>query len=203
MAGQAFDLRIEILKTKRNGQVRFALAQQGCHVFAISLLKAALDDEVHGHGTVVAKARREYGHDAQFGPYSLDFGLILSAQRLSGKISTAEQLMMQDSNVISFRVVRSRRQQRYPVQPPTVLTSPIPASSQVSPGEDVEDRLRMRQNIAALLVITCIVVLGTWLMDSLHSYSRVQMCIEAGHRNCVPVDHKFQPSPYATQRGSY
>ena len=54
----------------------------------------------------------------------------------------------------------------------------------------------MRQNFAALAVIVCIVVLGAWLMESLSTYSRIQMCIEAGHRNCMPVDHRYQPSPY-------
>ena len=54
----------------------------------------------------------------------------------------------------------------------------------------------MKQNFAALAVIVFIVVLGTWLMDSLSTYSRIQMGLEAGNRNCMPWDHKYQPSPY-------
>jgi hypothetical protein len=54
----------------------------------------------------------------------------------------------------------------------------------------------MRQNFAALFVAVGIVVLGTWLIESLHSYSRLQMCLEAGHHNCVPLDSKYLPSRY-------
>lgn len=103
---------------------------------------------------------------------------------------------MRDRNVISFKAARSRVRRGARVQPPAALVSPIPASTQVDAGEDAEDRLRMRQNAAAFLVIVCIVVLGTWLIESLSAYSRVQACIEAGHRNCVPIDQKHQPSPY-------
>jgi len=59
-----------------------------------------------------------------------------------------------------------------------------------------EDRLRMRQNVAAFLVIVAIVGLGGWLMTSLHYYSRLQTCIEAGHRNCLPLETKYLASPY-------
>ena len=99
--------------------------------------------------------------------------------------------------VISFTAARSRLRPIRPVLPPAVLTPAIPASALADPGGDeVEDRVRMRQNVAAFLVIAAIVGLGSWLMDSLHAYSRIQMCIEAGHRNCVPIDHKYQPRPY-------
>jgi hypothetical protein len=103
---------------------------------------------------------------------------------------------MRDSNIISLKAARSRLRRRHPVQPPAALMNPIPAHMRAQPGEDAEDRLRMRQNIAVLILAACIVVLGTWLIDSLRAYSRIQMCVEAGHRNCVPVDHKHQPSPY-------
>lgn len=99
-------------------------------------------------------------------------------------------------NVISLTTARSRLRPTRPVLPPPALTSPIPASALAHAGDEVEDRLRMRQNIAAFLVIVAIVGLGSWLMESLHAYSRIQMCIEAGHRNCVPIDHKYQPRPY-------
>lgn len=102
---------------------------------------------------------------------------------------------MTDMNVISFKAARSRLRAGPPVQPPPALTTPVPAPRRAHP-DDADDRLRMKQNFAALTVIVCIVVLGTWLMESLSSYSRIQMCLEAGHRNCLPVDHKYQPSPY-------
>jgi hypothetical protein len=102
---------------------------------------------------------------------------------------------MTDMNVVSLKAERSRLRPIRPVQPPPALTSPVPAGARAHP-EDVDDRMRMRQNFAALAVIVCIVVLGAWLMESLSTYSRIQMCIEAGHRNCMPVDHRYQPSPY-------
>lgn len=73
--------------------------------------------------------------------------------------------------------------------------SPVPAGTRARP-DDTDDRMRMRQNAAAFAVIACILVLGAWLMESLSTYSRIQMCLEAGHRNCVPLEHKYQPSPY-------
>jgi len=54
----------------------------------------------------------------------------------------------------------------------------------------------MRQNLAALAVIATIVVLGFWLIDSLRYYSRLQACLEAGHRNCLPLEPRYQASPY-------
>lgn len=103
---------------------------------------------------------------------------------------------MTDMNVISLKAARSRLRGGRPVQPPAALTSPLPAGARAQTDNDADDRMRMKQNFAALAVIICIVVLGIWLMESLSAYSRLQMCIEAGHRNCVPVDHKYQPSPY-------
>jgi len=102
---------------------------------------------------------------------------------------------MTDMNVISLKAARSRLRAGRTVQPPPALTGPVPHGTRAHP-DDAGDRMRMKQNFAAFLVIVCIVVLGIWLMESLSAYSRLQMCIEAGHRNCVPVDHKYQPSPY-------
>jgi hypothetical protein len=98
--------------------------------------------------------------------------------------------------VLSLETARARLRPARPVLPPSVLSGPIPAAARARPADEVEDRIRMRQNMAALLVIVAIVVLGSWLIDSLRYYSRIQMCVEAGHRNCVPVDPKYQPSPY-------
>jgi hypothetical protein len=98
--------------------------------------------------------------------------------------------------VLSLEAARARLRPSGPVLPPSVLTAPTPAQARAHPVDDVEDRVRMRQNIAALLVIVAIVGLGGWLIESLRHYSRIQTCIEAGHRNCVPIDHKYQPSPY-------
>jgi hypothetical protein len=100
--------------------------------------------------------------------------------------------------VISLQSARSRlRPRQQPIRPPPVLTGPFPAAVQAPAHcEADEDRLRMRQNMAAFVVIVAIVVLGSWLIETLHSYSRIQTCLEVGHRNCIPLDHKYQPSPY-------
>jgi hypothetical protein len=119
----------------------------------------------------------------------------LSAIQPSGKIAMAQRQPMTDMNVISLKAARSRLRAARPVQPPPALTSAVPHDTRAHPDE-AADRLRMKQNFAAFLVIVCIVVLGTWLMESLTHYSHIQACIEAGHRNCVPVPHKYQPSPF-------
>ena len=98
--------------------------------------------------------------------------------------------------VLSLEAARARLRPAQPVLPPSALTAATPADARAHPADDLEDRVRMRQNMAALLVIVAIVGAGSWLIDSLRHYSRIQTCIEAGHRNCVPVDQKYQPSPY-------
>jgi hypothetical protein len=99
-------------------------------------------------------------------------------------------------NVIPFKPPRTRRRFGPPVVPPAALSGAVPQPGQSADTDEDEDRLRMRQNLAAMVVIATIVVLGAWLIDNLKHYSRIQSCIEAGHRNCTPVEVKYQPSPY-------
>jgi hypothetical protein len=54
--------------------------------------------------------------------------------------------------------------------------------------EDEEDRRRMQQNLAAAIVIVLIITSGFWLIDHLRTSARIAACVEAGHRNCVPLD---------------
>ena len=98
--------------------------------------------------------------------------------------------------VLSLEAARARLRPARPVVPPSVLTGPIPEHARAQPDDAAEDRIRMRQNLMVMLVIVLIVGLGSWLIDSLRYYSRIQACVEAGHRNCLPLDHKYQPSPY-------
>lgn len=98
--------------------------------------------------------------------------------------------------VVPLEVARSRSRLRRPIAPPAVLAGRVPDGSRAGADDDAEDRIRMRQNLAAMAVIVMIVALGAWLIDGLRHYARVQTCLEAGHRNCVPVEHKYQPSPY-------
>jgi len=99
--------------------------------------------------------------------------------------------------VVQLRDVRSRLRPGRPVRPPPALSGSIPAATRVQADEAFDDRVRMRQNMAALIVTVAILVLGAWLIDSLRHYSRLQACIEAGHRNCAPLEPKLQPSPYS------
>jgi hypothetical protein len=104
-------------------------------------------------------------------------------------------------NVIPLDRVRARLRSRSGaprrIEPPPVLTTPTrPVYAVRTSDEESEDRLRMRQNLAAFLVIVAIVVAGTWLMASLHYYSRLQACLEAGHHNCLPLETKYLAQPY-------
>jgi hypothetical protein len=80
------------------------------------------------------------------------------------------------------------------IEPPSALA--VRPARPLQDTDADEDRLRMRQNVAAFLVIVAIVGIGSWLMGSLHYYSRLQTCIEAGHRNCLPLESKYLASPY-------
>ena len=59
--------------------------------------------------------------------------------------------------------------------------------------DDEEDRRRMRQNVAAALIILMVVGAGFWLIDHLRTNARIAACVEAGHRNCVPLDLSETP----------
>jgi hypothetical protein len=53
---------------------------------------------------------------------------------------------------------------------------------------EVDDRRRrMQQNFAAVVVLTLLVTAGLWLFHQLRDSSRVLVCIEAGHDNCLPI----------------
>jgi hypothetical protein len=82
----------------------------------------------------------------------------------------------------SGKVVQFRRrlpERRSPEQP---ITHPL------SYFDEQEDQRRMQQNIAAAVVVLLLVVSGFWLIDHLRTSARIAVCIEAGHRNCVPLD---------------
>jgi hypothetical protein len=98
-------------------------------------------------------------------------------------------------NVISLDRARARLRGRRRIEPPPALGMPIRPAGPARDADD-EDRLRMRQNVAAFLVIAAIVGVGAWLMESLHYHSRLQACMEAGHRNCVPLATKYMAMPY-------
>jgi hypothetical protein len=104
-------------------------------------------------------------------------------------------------NVISLDRARDRLRgaslgRPHRIEPPSALAVPVRPAHHGDATDVEDDRLRMRQNVAAFLVILAIVGLGSWLMTSLHYHSRLQACIEAGHRNCLPLDPKYMASRY-------
>jgi hypothetical protein len=100
-------------------------------------------------------------------------------------------------NVISLDRARTRLRGPRRIEPPSALGASRRAMRPAHDAEDAEDRMRMRQNLAAFLVIVAIVGAGAWLMDSLAYYSRLQTCVEAGHRNCLPLATQYLASPYS------
>jgi hypothetical protein len=95
-------------------------------------------------------------------------------------------------NVVPFRASRRSRRLAPPLRPPGALGNFGPVSDQARTFDDVEDRLRMQQNLGAFVAVLVIVVAGGWLIDRLTTYSRNLACLTAGHRNCVPLD--IEPS---------
>jgi ferric-dicitrate binding protein FerR (iron transport regulator) len=99
-------------------------------------------------------------------------------------------------NVISLDRARARLRAQQRIEPPSALGLPARHAMRPHTTDDGEDRLRMRQNAAAFAVIVAIVVLGSWLMQSLQYSSRLQACFEAGHHNCLPLEPRYLSSPY-------
>jgi hypothetical protein len=62
--------------------------------------------------------------------------------------------------------------------------------------EDEADRRRMRENLAAALIIVLLLGTGYWLIEELRASAHITACLEAGHRNCAPLDaHSAQGRP--------
>jgi hypothetical protein len=56
------------------------------------------------------------------------------------------------------------------------------------------DRLRMQQNLAAAIVLVLLMSAGLWVVHELTTSSRILTCLEAGHRNCLPIDQAWRPN---------
>jgi hypothetical protein len=95
--------------------------------------------------------------------------------------------------VIPFRRPPSKRPFARPVEPPPALAGDAPASGRSLP-DDAEDRRRMQQNLAALVAVVVLLVLGAWMIDRLKAYSRAMACIESGQRSCLKLDVRQPPS---------
>ena len=55
--------------------------------------------------------------------------------------------------------------------------------------EEEEDdyRHRMKMNVLGFLVATLLVISGTWIVDTMAEVRRIQDCLFAGGRNCMPI----------------
>jgi hypothetical protein len=51
-----------------------------------------------------------------------------------------------------------------------------------------DERLRMKQNLAAAIVLAFLMFAGLWLVSALTASSRMLNCIETGSRTCLPID---------------
>jgi hypothetical protein len=80
------------------------------------------------------------------------------------------------ARILEFRRRLPLRERQQPIMDP------------VRHFEDGEDRRRMQQNLAAAVIVLVLIISGFWLIDHLRTSARIAACVEAGHRNCVPLD---------------
>jgi hypothetical protein len=55
------------------------------------------------------------------------------------------------------------------------------------PDPDDEDDARFTISLAGLAVAILLAIMGYWLVDQLAKQSRLEDCMMAGRRNCVPL----------------
>jgi hypothetical protein len=73
--------------------------------------------------------------------------------------------------------------------PPPARRRPFPPiSDPLRRIEEDDDRQRIRENLAAAAIVLVLVTSGFWLIDHLRTSARIATCLEAGHRNCLPLD---------------
>ena len=75
----------------------------------------------------------------------------------------------------------------------SAIKKDAPITDPVRHFEAEEDRRRMQQNLAAALIIVFLIASGIWLIDHLRMSARIAACVEAGHRNCVPLNIERAP----------
>jgi hypothetical protein len=86
-----------------------------------------------------------------------------------------------DPRIIDFRSrsrVRHSRQTRAPIIDP------------LRTFDAREYRLRMQQNLLAIIVLALILAIGLWLYDQLAAGSRMLGCIELEHANCMLLNER-------------
>jgi hypothetical protein len=84
-----------------------------------------------------------------------------------------------DPRIIEFRArPRQLRQARAPIIDP------------LRKFDADEYRLRMQQNLLAIIVLALILATGLWLHYELTASTRLLGCIAAEHANCIPVNER-------------
>jgi len=84
-----------------------------------------------------------------------------------------------DPRIIEFRSrPRQYRQARAPIIDP------------MRKFDAREYRLRMQQNLLAIIVLALILATGLWLYYELTAGARLLGCIEAEHANCIPLNER-------------
>jgi hypothetical protein len=55
-------------------------------------------------------------------------------------------------------------------------------------GNNHDDDHRTVENLIVIIVIVVLIVAGVWLIERIIEGDRIERCLEAGHRNCVPLN---------------
>jgi hypothetical protein len=63
-----------------------------------------------------------------------------------------------------------------------------PAAGDPLTNDTKTDRIRVRQSIAALVLLAVLIAAGVWLMAAFKTASESEVCFEMGRRNCAPLN---------------
>lgn len=77
--------------------------------------------------------------------------------------------------------------------PPQALQGETTRPGSPTAEDDLEDRRRMHQNLATMVLVVVLVLLGAWMIERLRLYAKTMACIESGHRSCTVVDPRHLP----------
>jgi hypothetical protein len=66
------------------------------------------------------------------------------------------------------------------------------------PIDEEPDNERTRQNVHAAIMLILLFLGGLWLVFAFRNYVKTEECLEAGHRNCAPLD---VPNDLQSDRG--
>lgn len=82
------------------------------------------------------------------------------------------------------RIIEFRSRPRHYRQAPAPIIDPL------RKFDAREYRLRMQQNLLAIIVLALILASGLWLYNELTAGARLLGCIEAEHAHCIPLNER-------------